>query len=73
MLPRIGFPSGHLPTRRVQARIKLVVPTPQWPIPQVGGHLFGSTRPEWQTPIVLEGPFPEAVRLRVRVLSAATR
>ncbi len=42
-------------------------PTPQWPVPLVGGHLFGPVKKEWHKPLIVGGPFPAAMRLRLRV------
>jgi aryl-phospho-beta-D-glucosidase BglC (GH1 family) len=42
-------------------------PVPVWPVPQINGRLYGSSRPEWQASMIIEGPFASDMGLRVRV------
>ncbi len=42
-------------------------PPPHWPVNEVNGFLYGPMKAEFAEPLRIEGPFPEAVRLRIRV------
>ncbi|MDD3470252.1 MAG: cellulase family glycosylhydrolase [Thermoguttaceae bacterium] len=49
-------------------------PTPRWPMPSaLSGGIYGSFKPELQTPLLIDGPFPAAMRLRVRVGTVSSR
>ncbi len=43
------------------------MPPPRWPRHMVGGYLYGPGRPELHDPMIVEGPFTENTRLRLRV------
>ena len=49
-------------------------PTPQWPMPSaIPGCIYGSFKPELQSPLAIEGAFPVATRLRVKIGTVSSR
>ena len=48
-------------------------PLPQWPVPQVNGHLFGPSRGELHSTLAIESRFPQAMTLRIRVGQVSSR
>lgn len=48
-------------------------PVPVWPASRVNHHLYGSMKQEYQSPLVLAGPFPVATRLRIHVSQVSSR
>ncbi|MHC4403052.1 MAG: glycoside hydrolase family 5 protein [Planctomycetota bacterium] len=48
-------------------------PLPTWPIVAACGMLYGSSKPELQAPMVIDGPFARPTRLRLRVGSVSSR
>lgn len=46
---------------------------PQWPQPDVPGYLYGPGQRALAAPLVLQGPFPEGSRLRLRVGTVSAR
>ena len=48
-------------------------PLPQWPVPQVNGHLYGPGNRELHSSLVIEGRFQPAMSLRIRVGQVSSR
>ena len=48
-------------------------PQPSWPGSLVNGYLYGSQKPEFRSPLRIEGPFPTNTTLRIRVLQVSAR
>jgi aryl-phospho-beta-D-glucosidase BglC (GH1 family) len=48
-------------------------PLPQWPVPQVNGHLYGPGNRELHSALVIEGRFEQAMALRIRVGQVSSR
>ncbi|MCC6234871.1 MAG: cellulase family glycosylhydrolase, partial [Verrucomicrobiales bacterium] len=46
-------------------------PVPTWPGSLVNGYLYGPQKPEYRSALRIEGPFPEATMLRIRVLQVS--
>jgi aryl-phospho-beta-D-glucosidase BglC (GH1 family) len=48
-------------------------PVPEWPILTGSGMLYGSNKPEFQAPLIIDGPFQVSTRLRLRVGTVSDR
>lgn len=48
-------------------------PVPTWPGSLVNGYLYGPQKAEFRSALRLEGPFPTATTLRIRVLQVSAR
>lgn len=48
-------------------------PVPTWPGSLVNGYLYGPQKPEFRSALRIEGPFPTATTLRLRVLQVSAR
>jgi len=48
-------------------------PVPQWPVPQINGHLYGPGHRNLHTSLVIAGPFEAPMSLRVRVGQVSAR
>jgi len=48
-------------------------PLPQWPVPQINGHLYGPGNRELHSSLVIEGRFERQTPLRVRVGQVSSR
>ena len=46
---------------------------PVWPLPLTNQLLFGPAKPDLQAPMLIEGPFPDGLRLRLRVGTVSDR
>jgi aryl-phospho-beta-D-glucosidase BglC (GH1 family) len=47
--------------------------TPQWPVPQITGYLYGPMKPNLQAPWVIEGTFDQEMTLTIHVDTVSTK
>lgn len=69
---------GYVPMELTHYRASWVrgadeYPLPTWPITSAVGMLYGSSKPELQAPLVVDGPFTSPTRLRLRVGRVSNR
>lgn len=48
-------------------------PSPTWPGSLVNGYLYGPQKAEFRSALRIDGPFPTATKLRIRVLQVSAR
>ena len=63
---------GYVPMELTHYRASWVhgsdqFPVPKWPVVTAVGMLYGTSKPDLQTPLVIDGPFDQSTRLRLRV------
>jgi aryl-phospho-beta-D-glucosidase BglC (GH1 family) len=48
-------------------------PEPTWPLPTLAGHLYGPTKPELRSPLVLQGDFPAGTTFILAVAQVSVK
>ena len=69
---------GYVPMELTHYRASWVhgadqFPVPAWPVATAPGMLYGTSKPDLQAPLVIEGPFTVSTRLRLRVGTVSAR